>query len=129
MAEQKKPRVIVADDELHLRLLMKKVMASMNCEVVGEAKNGEEAVALYREMKPDLMLLDINMPVKTGIEALGDITGEFPDAFIIMLTSVADMDSVEQCISCGAANYIRKDTPMNEIRDLIRETWKNVRQR
>ena len=75
MAEKKKIRVALADDEMHIRMLMKKVFSSMGCEIAGEAKNGAEAVELYRREKPNIMLMDINMPVKTGDEALKEIVG------------------------------------------------------
>ena len=129
MTNPQKPRILLADDEIHLRMLMKKVMTSMNCEIVGEAKNGMEAVELYKKEKPDLLLLDINMPVKTGEEALKEIVEEFPDAFIIMLTSFADMESVENCLNLGASNYIRKDTPLDEIKKIIKETWALVKKK
>ncbi len=129
MTNPQKPRILLADDEIHLRMLMKKVMTSMNCEIVGEAKNGMEAIELYKKEKPDLLLLDINMPVKTGEEALKEIVKEFPDAFIIMLTSLADMESVENCLNLGASNYIRKDTPLDEIKKIIKETWALVKKK
>ncbi len=129
MTNPQKPRILIADDEIHLRMLMKKVMTSMNCEIVGEAKNGIEAIELYKKEKPDLLLLDINMPVKTGEEALKEIIEEFPDAFIIMLTSLADMESVENCLNLGASNYIRKDTPLDEIKKIIKETWALVKKK
>jgi two-component system chemotaxis response regulator CheY len=95
----------------------------MNCDVVAEAMTGEAVMALFRQHRPNLLLLDVNMPVKTGDEVLGEILSEFPDAFVIMLTSVTDMESIERCIALGAANYIRKDTPVAEIKTLIKETW------
>ncbi|GAF91156.1 unnamed protein product, partial [marine sediment metagenome] len=52
-----------------------------------------------------------------------EIIDEFPDAFIIMLTSTADMETVENCLAYGAANYIRKDTPIEEMKKIIKETW------
>ena len=122
-----KPRVLLADDEAHIRALMKAVLTSMKCEIVGEAANGEEAVDLYFKEKPDLLLLDINMPRKTGEEALEEIMNAFSDAFVIMLSSVADMESVAKCIDLGASNFIRKDTPMAEMKKLIKETWDNFR--
>jgi two-component system chemotaxis response regulator CheY len=123
MAEQSKVRVLIADDETHTRQLLKAVMSSMNTEVVGEAKNGREAVEMFREQRPNIALLDINMPEKTGDEALKEIIAEFPDAFIIMLTSVADMETVERCIELGASHYIRKDTPIQEMKKMISEAW------
>jgi two-component system chemotaxis response regulator CheY len=119
--ETVKHRVVLVDDEDHIRLLIKTLVLSMNCEVVGEGRNGEEAIALFREKKPDLMLLDINMPLKTGEEALIEILGEFPSARIIMLTSLSDMETVTKCITDGAVNYIRKDTPLQEIKSIIAE--------
>jgi len=124
MSEKKKIRVGLADDELHIRMLMKKFFQSINCDIAGEAKNGQEAVELYRREKPDIMLLDINMPVMAGDEALKAIISEFPDAFVIMLTSLADVENVQNCLENGAANYIRKDTPLAELKEIIKETWK-----
>lgn len=119
--ETVKNRVVLVDDEDHIRLLIKTLVLSMNCEVVGEGRNGVEAISLFRDKKPDLMLLDINMPLKTGEEALTEILGEFPAARIIMLTSLSDMETVTKCIAGGAVNYIRKDTPLQEIKSMIAE--------
>ncbi len=126
---KKKPKVVLADDEAHIRALMKAVMTSMNCEIIGEARNGQEASDLFSSRKPDIMLLDINMPVKTGEEALAEIIRGFPDAFVIMLSSVADMKSVSHCLDLGAANYIRKDTPVDGMKRIIKETWETLKVR
>ncbi|MDH4322437.1 MAG: response regulator transcription factor [Desulfobulbaceae bacterium] len=123
MTTTKKITVLLADDEPHIRLLMRKVMESMNAEVVAEAKNGEEAVALYRRTKPHMAFLDITMPIMDGKAALKAIREEFPDAFVIMLTSMSAMETVKECLDAGAANYIRKDTPLNELKLYIKETW------
>lgn len=129
MTEPGKARVVIADDEAHIRALIKTVMKSMNTDVVGEAKNGQEAVELFRKERPDLMLLDINMPVKSGDEALKEIAGEFPEAFIIMLTSVSDIETVKECLALGAVNYILKDTPISEMKKMIRDTWVQFRKK
>lgn len=123
MTGSQRPRVLIADDEKHCRTLLRAILDSMKCEVVAEAKNGEEAVELYREHRPHLMLLDINMPVKTGDVVLQELMREFPDAFIIMLTSVADLESIERCLAHGAVNYILKDNPIDEIKLIIRDSW------
>lgn len=123
MVAATKPRVMIADDEAHVRVLLRAIVKSMNCEVVGEAGNGVEAVELFKSLKPHLLLLDINMPLKTGYEVLQEILSEFPNAFVIMLTSVTDIESVEKCIELGAANYIRKDTPTAELKSIIKETF------
>jgi len=114
-----KPRILLADDEFHMRAFIAALLKKIDCDVVGQATNGVEAIALYREKKPDLLLLDINMPVKTGMEALADVRAEFPDAKVIMLTSVVDEQNVVQCVEAGAAGYIRKDSPVAEIQATI----------
>ncbi|MBF0329126.1 MAG: response regulator transcription factor [Nitrospirae bacterium] len=123
MTEIRIPRVLLADDEPHIRLLLKKALTMMNYTVVGEAKNGIEAIELFGKEKPDMLLMDINMPLKTGTEALKEIVAEFPDALVIMLTSVSDLSIVEKCLEDGASNYIRKDTPLAEMKKLIEESW------
>lgn len=124
MTQTKNLGVLLVDDEAHVRLLMKNVLRSLNFEIVGEAENGRQAVEMFQKTKPDLTLLDINMPVQTGIEALGNIINHNPDAFVIMMTSVSDRESVEECIKLGAFNYIRKDTPLAEIKSMIQESCK-----
>jgi len=99
----------------------------MNTDIIGEAKNGEEAVALFKKCKPRITMLDINMPIKTGIDALKEILTIQPDAFVIMMTSVADIETVNQCISLGASSYILKDTPINEMKEMIKEAWKEYK--
>ena len=127
MTGTKKTRALIADDENHVRRLLKSVVQKMNCEVVGEAKNGQEALDLFKKEKPDLLLLDINMPFKTGDEVLEEIMTEFPDAFVIMLSSIADAESVEKCLELGSSNYLRKDTPLTEMKKIIYETWQNFK--
>ena len=123
MDEKKKIWVLMADDEEHLREIVRKVCESMNCDVVGEASNGQEAVELYRSLKPQLTLLDINMPGMDGKAALKAIKDEFPEAIIVMISSLTDMDLVKACLEAGAANYISKDSSLNEIRRDLKKTW------
>ena len=114
-------RIVVADDEVHIRYLVKSIVRAEGYEVVGEANNGEDALALYREHRPDLLLMDINLPVKTGDEVLAEIMREFPDAKVMMLTMVADVNTVKKCLELGAVNYILKCSPVEEIRRMVRE--------
>lgn len=112
-------RVVIADDEAMIRYSLKSVIKDLKMNCVGEATNGEEAGALYEKEKPDLMLLDVNMPVKNGDEALKDIHAKFPNANIVMLTSVADTETVEKCLLGGACGYILKTNPLDKIKIMI----------
>lgn len=123
MSESRKPKVIIADDERHCRVFLSALLQSMRCEVVAEATNGVEACELYGKHRPHLLLLDVNMPVESGEEALKKIMEQHPGAFVIMLTAVADLATVENCLSLGATNFIRKDTPIEEMKSILKESW------
>jgi two-component system, chemotaxis family, chemotaxis protein CheY len=123
MAPKKKLNVMVADDEAHVRKLITTILKTMNCEIVAEAGDGSQAVELFYQHKPHMLLLDINMPIKSGKQALGEIKKKYPNAFIIMLTSLTDKETVEDCIALGATGFIRKDLPIDEMREVIKKTW------
>ncbi|NCC51640.1 MAG: response regulator transcription factor [Spartobacteria bacterium] len=116
-------RVLIADDDQTMRLILKKITGMLLMEVVGEAQNGEDAVTLYKEIKPDVMLLDINMPLKNGVAVLEELKGEFPEACIIMLTSFADKKIVQKCIQLGATNYVLKSNKAEKIKEILQETF------
>ena len=123
MADDKPVRVVIADDEINLRLLMKRIVLSLGYYVVGEASNGVEALELFEKEKPDMLLLDIKMPLKKGDEVLEEIFRKFPDACVVMMTSVADSATVRKCLKSGAANYILKTKQTKEIKVRIQETY------
>ena len=127
MIGTRKTRALIADDEDHVRRLLKSIVQKMNCEIVGEARNGQEALDLFRKEKPDLLLLDINMPFKTGDEVMEVIMEEFPNSFVIMLSSIADAESVEKCLELGAVNYLRKDTPLAQMKKIIYDSWQHFK--
>lgn len=114
-------RVVLVDDEIHIRYLIRSIIRGEGYVVVGEANNGEDAVEVYRKNQPDLILMDINLPLKTGDEVLSEILKEFPDAKVVMLTMVADIDTVKRCLELGAIDYILKNNSVDEIRRMLRE--------
>jgi len=124
MTATQKVRVLLADDEKHVRQLVKAILMPLNCEIVGEAENGAQAFDLYQQLKPDVVFLDVNMPVRDGKAALKDILGFNQNAVVIMLTSMSDANTVQAAVEQGAAYYIRKDTPPVEMRELIKDTWR-----
>ncbi|HUU28594.1 MAG TPA: response regulator transcription factor, partial [archaeon] len=122
----KKPRVIVADDQNFFRTMIKKMLISMDCEVVGEATNGDEAVELFLKEAPDLLLLDIHMPGKNGDKALEEIIESSPDARVIILTSIGDSAIVAKCLKLGALNYILKGTTRENMKIMIERSLRKI---
>lgn len=115
-------KILLVDDESHIRKYVALILKQMGSPAIVEVANGQEAVAQYRLDRPDLVLLDVNMPQMDGIETLRHLMAFDPDAIVIMLTSLANRQTVEQALELGAANYIRKDTPKEEIAAALRET-------
>jgi two-component system, chemotaxis family, chemotaxis protein CheY len=116
-----KKRVVLVDDDRDMLAIMRAAINSMRCEVVAEGTTGEAAIQLYREHRPDLLLLDVTMEGMSGTEALAQVKREFPNAFVIMLTASGDLETVKQCIQAGAARYILKDASVARIRVMIGE--------
>ena len=114
--------ILIVDDEAHIRKFVTLILRSIGVTSVIEASNGEEAVATYERVRPDLVLLDVNMPQVDGIETLKRLKALDPDCLAVMLTSLANRSTVEQALELGAANYIRKDTPKEEIAKALSET-------
>lgn len=116
--------VVIADDENHIRSLISTLIRTLSFNVVGEAVNGIEALQLVKEKHPEIVLLDINMPQMNGLESLRRIVELSPQTCVIMLTSLADTETVEECIANGAASFIRKDTPLDTMKGMILDTWR-----
>ena len=118
-----KIRVLIVDDEPHIRSLLKIIVSSLGAEVVGEAGDGESAMALFRELAPNLVLLDISMPKLDGIEVLKQIMAINDKVLVIMLSAQDTMDVVNECLDNGARNFILKSNADQELYQLIAETW------
>lgn len=121
--EKRKARVLIADDEPHIRSLISLIVTSLGAEVVGEATDGEQALSMYKQFSPDMVLLDINMPKVDGISALKKIMAINNRTLVVMLTSLNALETVKDCIDSGAYNYILKNTTAEELRKAISETW------
>ncbi|MCH6584197.1 MAG: response regulator transcription factor [Acidiferrobacterales bacterium] len=127
MSEEIKPRVLVIDDEESVRIWLKGLLVSLGCEVVGEAKNGQEGVELFKRERPDLVLLDLQMPVMNGDEALDHIIIEDPDAYVIILTSVSDAKVIIDDLMAGARYYLPKHDPPEMIQAALQEQIEKVK--
>lgn len=123
MSDKLNIRVLLADDESHVRLFVRSVMTSMGCEVVGEAADGMRAIELFDKTSPDLVLLDVNMPGMDGLATLAALRAKSETVAIVMLTSLASPEIVEQALDAGATYHLRKDLPIAELKEEIREAW------
>jgi DNA-binding NarL/FixJ family response regulator len=114
-------RIVIADDHAVVRQGLKMFLQDDDdFEVVAEAQNGSEALALARELKPDVVLMDLLMPVMDGITAIGHIRREVPDTEVIALTSVLEDASVVGAVKAGAIGYLLKDTQAEELTRAIK---------
>lgn len=101
-------RILIVDDTMFMRTLLKNILFSGGHDIVGEAGDGKEAVAKYEELKPDLVTMDVVMPNMNGIEALQAIKKLDPGAKVIMCTAVGQEQMVKLAIKSGARGYIVK---------------------
>jgi two-component system, NarL family, response regulator LiaR len=109
-------RVLITDDHSVVRQGLRMFLSlDPELEVVGEAANGEEALRMARELLPDVVLMDLVMPVMDGISATGAIRSELPDVEVIALTSVLEDASVTGAVKAGAIGYLMKDTEAEEL--------------
>jgi two-component system chemotaxis response regulator CheY len=101
-------RVLIVDDAVVMRMMIKGILSKNGYEIVGEAQNGAEAVEKYRALTPDLVTMDMVMPEMDGISAVKEIVANHPDARIIMCTSMGQQALVVEAIQAGAKSFITK---------------------
>ena len=123
MEPRSRIRVLVADDEPHVRAVLCAIVRALGGEVVAEAANGEEAVAFFERERPAVVILDINMPRMRGDDALERIMAIEPRTVAIMMTAQDTIDCVHECLDRGARHYILKSNRADEIYALLSECW------
>lgn len=123
-------RVLLCDDSGMILTLLSKRMKDLGFEIVGKAKDGEEGIKSYIELRPDLMLLDITMPNKDGRECLQAIMAHDKDAVVLMVSALQDQTVVDECIKMGAKGFVNKNKLFDEnqfksdIEPVIKKTLK-----
>lgn len=116
-------KVLLADDHALFRRGLRSMLAlEDDILIVGEAADGQEAQELAAELQPDIVLLDINMPRVTGIQAAQELRRAHPNLGIVMLTMFAEDEIVEEALAAGADGYLRKDTPFDDLVATVRAT-------
>jgi len=118
-------RILIADDALFMRNMLREIFVKAGFQVVGEAANGVEAIERYHELRPDLVTMDIVMPLKSGIEALQQITREDPDARVVMCSALGQEALVIEAVHAGAKDFIVKPFMEERVLDVVRRVTKS----
>ena len=111
---------MLADDHRMLREGLRRSMTDQGFDIVGEARDGDEAIRLAEELEPDVILMDVTMPEVDGVEATRQIKIDLPQIKIVMLTMHADQEVLAAAIRAGASGYLVKDCSTDEIANAVR---------
>ncbi len=121
----KKIRILVADDQTLMRDGLKTIFdLEDDMEVIAAAENGEQALLLTQELHPDIVLMDIRMPVMDGVESTRLIKKQFPEIAVIILTTFNDEEYIIQALRFGASGYLLKDMPGEHLIQAVRDSTK-----
>ena len=122
MSTATRVRVMIVDDHAIVREGIAEVLSrSGEFEVVGQAADGEEAVERVKELRPDVVIMDILMPVKNGIEACRQIAGALPDTRVLMLTASNNQTAIVESVDAGAVGYLQKYSNRDMLLSTVRE--------
>lgn len=113
--------VLIVDDSRTSRRILRVIIEDMGNTVIGEAVNGDEGVAMFKELNPDIVTLDITMPVKDGVAALKEIMEINPKAKVIMVTAAGQKGNVVEAIKMGAFEFVTKPFDEEIIRQVFRK--------
>ena len=111
--------ILIVDDAEFMRVMLRDICADMKCDVVGEAADGQQAVAMYEQLSPDLVLLDITMPVMDGNDALQQILAHDPNAEVVMITALGQKEQVLTAIKNGARDFIIKPFDQERVTETL----------
>lgn len=114
-------KIMIVDDNTLTRSMIKDLLTEMGHEVTNEAENGSEAVQFYKQQKPELTLLDMIMPGKTGLETLVEIKNFDPEARIVMVTAVQQDSMTQQLLEAGAAAVLHKPFMYAELEAVLKK--------
>ena len=122
MAADERIRVMIVDDHSIVRVGLKQVLdQSGEFEVVGEAADGEEAVRVAADVSPDVVVMDVMMPKKDGVEACREIMESAPETRVLMLTASTEEDAVVEAVAAGATGYLQKETDREQLLSAVRD--------
>lgn len=113
------PTVLVVDDALFMRVTLASMFEEWGYTVVAQAANGKEAIQLYNEHQPDLVTMDLTMPVMSGIDAVKGIIADYPEAKIIMITALGQKRYVVEAIENGAKDFVTKPFQPVRLKEIV----------
>ena len=111
--------VLIVDDAEFMRVMLREIIEDMGWTVTAEAADGHEAVAAWRQTRPDLVLMDINMPHLDGTAALRTIVGEDPEAQVVMIAALGQKDQVLEAVKAGARDFVIKPFDHERVQETL----------
>jgi DNA-binding NarL/FixJ family response regulator len=119
-------KLVIVDDAPFIREVLRHIFASTEIDVVGEAQDGEEAIRLVKELQPQVVLMDIVMPRKSGIEATIEILKTSPQIKIVACSTLDQNNMVMRALEAGCCNYIIKPFKANEVLEAVRRASQGI---
>ncbi len=121
----KSPDILIVDDEELERLLLQNILKKMGCKSFFQASSGQEALSMFDNVEPDILFLDINMPIedgkenKSGLKVLSTLKSMYPDLFVIMISGDSTLENVKNSLSQGADGFIVKPYQKDKIKSIL----------
>lgn len=125
---KRRTSIMIVDDNDMMRSILRAMLRGEEYEVVGEARNGNVAVEMSERLKPQIVCMDVMMPEKNGIDALCEIKAARPETAVVMITSNADPDTVQESIQNGASGFIVKPFNAARVLDTLEKVATRLRQ-
>lgn len=121
-----KNRILIVDDSFYMRTMLKNMLTDAGYEVVGEAANGQQAVEMAANTKPDLITLDVILPDNTGLDVLKSIRQNDPDVKVVMCSAVGQEVIVNEALESGASAYIVKPFSEEKVLEIVGGALQNA---
>ncbi len=118
-------KILIVDDSRTSRRMLREMLQGLGHEVIGEATNGQEAVVCFKDYQPDIVTLDITMPILDGIDALKQIIAIDPSAKVIMVTAAGQKSKILEAIKAGASDYVVKPMTKEQLALALEGVLKN----
>lgn len=118
--------ILIVDDSRTSRKILKGILENSGFDIVGEATNGQEGYERYEELRPDIVTMDITMPVLDGIEALKKIKGDYPDAKVVMVTAAGQRTKMVEAVQNGADEFVSKPFEPEQLERIMNKVLENA---